>query len=1020
MMKKFIILFAFTWLTIVLCSAQSLMKVTGQVTDEQGEPLIGVNVYDKSDPSKGVITDMDGKYQVNVSEQSTLVFSFIGFAPKEVLVSGQNQIDVSLISESIGLDEVVAIGYATQKKTDLTGSVAQVKGEALKKDLPVTLTQAVAGKLAGVIATSSTGQPGKDVGSFSIRGKSTFGNNSALVLVDGVPRPWARIDPNDIADFVVLKDAASTAIYGARAANGVVLITTKRGSSQRAEISYTGSYTIEKPTIIPELMNAYEYAKYSSEGRINNGNEPLFTEEEIENYRIGKEGYESYDWWDAMMNESSPRKQHSISVSGGNDKIKYFVSGNILDQDGLMKSTSFDRKGWRTNLDAQVTKNINFSTNLSFRQENIVEGALDTDANEASPFYNIMESLPMYSPYVSQEGVVQNGLGYNGVNDSPIGRALHHGTFEEEVNYFQSDFQVDIKIPKIEGLTVSARYSYDRKNVTNNNFLIPYTYWIKNEDTGEYTETGGGETKLKIKKSDQYSQTFLAKMTYTKSFGKHNFDLLALAEGSETVGDWIWAKRTGFISTAIDQIFAGNDDLQKTDGSAYESARLGYAGRINYNYAGKYLLQVNCRYDGSYNFPKEGRWGFFPAVSMGWRVSEESFLKDNVEFISNLKLRVSYGQVGNDRVNPYQFLSAFQFNGSDAGAVYDGVFYKGIHPSVMANPNITWETATDYNVGLDFGLLKNKISGGVTYFYKKTEDILRARSASVPPTFGSKLPDENFARVDNKGFEAEMFYTDQKGAFKWTIGGTFTLVSNEVKEIDELATALPGLRRTGRPFDQVYGYISDGLFQSQDEIDNHAVQDGNENLSLQLGDIKYRDISGEEGIPDGKIDVYDQTQIGKSATPELMYGINMNLDYKNFSLTCNWQGAGRFDKIMKVYTFSNGNNSLKLLEDSWRPDNTDAEYPRLGYYMPVNNGQTSTFWLKDASFIRLKNLTIGYNLPKNIVFEKLGVQSVRLFATGTNLLTFSKIDFRDPEQPGGTSAAYPIMKSYTAGINITL
>ncbi|BDD08289.1 SusC/RagA family TonB-linked outer membrane protein [Fulvitalea axinellae] len=983
---------------------QSKVPVKGTVKDDAGEPIIGANVVVKG-TTHGSSTDIDGNFSLDVNPGDILQVSFVGFKPYEFKVTeAVSDLVVSLELDQTQLEEVVTIGYGVQKKKDLTGAVAQVSGSTLSKDMPTSITHSMAGRMPGVITTQSTGQPGLDAGSFSIRGKSTFGNNNALVLVDGIPRSWVRIDPNDIADIVILKDAASTAIYGARAANGVVLITTKQGEKGKAEISYSGSFSIQQATIEPELMNAYEYAKYFNEAKLNDGQNAEYTDEEVEKFRIGAPGYEGSDWWRACIDKSAPRKQHNLSVTGGGDKIRYFVSGNLMEQDGLLKSTDFGRYGIRSNISAQVTPQIKLTANLAYREEE------RNEPGKTNLWYNIGESLPTYSAYVNKEGVVKKGLGFNGLNTNPIGRALHSGYGKIKNSFYQSNLGIEYKVPKVEGLTLNGRFTYDKTFEDRSYLVKPFEFWVHDKTNDTYTsKMSENTTKLTKRKREAQLLTLMASVNYARTFGKHSVSVLALAESYEDKNSWIEAYREGFITDKIDQIFAGGSLNQRTGGSAGETARLGYAGRVSYSYDGKYLVQLNGRYDASYNFSKDNRWGFFPALSLGWRISDEPFLRDNASFISNLKLRASYGKVGNDRVPAYQYLSGFEFKN---GYIYGGNYQIGINPTKLANPDITWEVATDYNIGTDFGIFQDRLYGSIEYFHKRTEQILLPRNASTPETFGADLPHENFGIVENKGLEAALNYRGQAGDLKWDLGGTFTWVKSKVIEIDEAKNVADRIKRTGRAFDQFYGYVSEGLFQNQEEIDNWHVQDGNGNKTIRPGDIKFRDISGPDDKPDGIIDGYDQQHIGKSGVPEIIYGMNLSLSYKNFSLMCNWQGAGNFEKYLPMNPFVNRGNSQSRLSDSWRPENPGAKYPRLGVGTPVNNARRSDFWLVDASYLKLRNLTVGYDLNDSPVLKYAGLKSVRVFFTGTNLVNITDDDYIDP--------LYPEMKAYTFGVNITL
>lgn len=991
---------------------QQTKTIKGLVLDSNGDVLPGASIMEQG-TDNGVVADENGKFTISVKpDADVLVVSFIGMTSKIVNINGRDHIEVILSSNLSALEEVVVVGYGTQKKVDVTGAISTVKAEDIVKDNATSITHTLAGKVAGVITVQSTGQPGVDAGSFSIRGQSTFGNNNALVLVDGVPRSWHRIDPSEIESFVVLKDAASTAIYGARAANGVVLITTKRGKKGKVTINYKGSYSVQTVTKKPEIMNAYQYAKYFNEARKNSGDNPRFTEEEIEKYRTGAEGYEGTDWWDECVDKYAPKKDHTLSVSGGTDKVKYFISTNYMKQEGLLSITNFERYGLRSNIDINLAKGLQLSIDMNYRLEKRKESGSSDGAGRV--WYMIMESQPTSKAWVNKEGLVENGLGFNGFNGNPIGQGLHSGKREYTTNFYENSLTLAYDVPFIKGLSLKGRVTHDKEFYNYYRLTTPFTYWKPDAANDTYIPVESVSTiSLDRRRQERTKSTFLLSANYVKTIDKHKFEILGLVEGMEDGADWISAYREGFISEKIDKLFAGGGDNKGSNGSAWETARLGYVGRLMYNYDNRYLFKANFRYDASYNFQKSKRWGLFPAFSAGWRLSEEDFMKE-LKWLDNFKVRVSYGKVGNDRISSYQYLSGFQFSG---GQIFDGSLAKGISPSRLANENVTWETATDYGIGVDFGILQ-KIDGSVELFKKRTEDILRPRNAAVPSTFGASLPDENLGIVENHGVEVTLNYNDKLGDIFWGASATFTNVKSEVIEMQEAENVADQLKSTGRPFGQKFGYVSAGLFQSQEEIDNWHIQDGGDNSTIQPGDIKYLDISGPEGKKDGKVDSYDRTHIGKSDTPEIVYGLNLYAGYKGLKISANFQGVTECEKQIQFAPFVNDQNTPSRLTDSWSEKNKDAKYPRLGIGMPKNNGKYSTFWLMDASYLKLKNLTVSYDL-KNDYLKKAKISNLRLFVTGTNLFTWSDIDFRDPEGPSNGNPFYPPVKTYLAGINIT-
>lgn len=993
-------------LLTTLSSSQKQKSVTGKVSDTSKVPLPGVSVVIKG-TTVGTITDSDGNYSLsNVPENAILQYSFVGMKAQEIPVENKNSINVTLTEETVGIEEVVAVGYGTQKKADMTGSVSTVKGGELVKAPSPNLATSLTGKMTGVITTQHTGEPGKDDPTFFIRGKSTFGDNTALILVDGVERSLNRLNPNEIESVTILKDAASAAVYGARAANGVILITTKRGAVGKPKISYTGSTGYQTPAIMPKLMNAYEYATYLNNARANQGDLPRFSDSEIQDYKSGK--LPSTNWWNETFSKKAPIKQHNISVDGGTDNTKYFVSLGFLDQDGLYALSNYKKYNVRSNIDVKITKDFRIGIDLAGRNEKTMASPIGDGI-----FATVMNSKPTESAYVP-ETVEPDGLGSNGMITTPIGLAERAGYNRTNTSVFQSTLQSWYTFPFVKGLTAKFSFSYDRTYIDNKVYNTPFDFYVYDKVNDLYSKySSAGQINLTQQSAQSTLQTLQTSLTYDRTFGKHSISALMLMEKIQSDSENISAYREGYISPAIDQIFAGGDLNKNNGGAAFESARLGYVGRVNYDFNEKYLVQANFRYDGSFNFPKDKRWGFFPAFSVGWKMNNEPFLKA-VEFISNLKLRASYGEYGNDRVSPYQYLSGFNFG---SGSIFGNGYNTGITESVIPNPNITWETAISKNIGIDFGIFNGKISGEFDYFYKRTKDILLPRNASVPQTFGATLPYENIGIVDNKGIEGLLRYKDSFGGVKVMIEGNLTYAKSKVIFMDEPATVEDRLKRTGQPFDQFYGLKAEGLFQSQAEIDGWAVQDGNGNTSIKTGDIKYQDFNNDKVI-DGK----DIHRVGKSDIPEIIFGLNLNLEYKGFSLSANFQGATGFEQYLRYDPFNLEGNAFTIFKDSWTPENTGAKYPRLYSGIKQNNTQSSSFWLYDATYVKLRNLEFSYTFNQIKVFEKIGITNLRLFVSGNNLLTISRIKGFDPEiphiNPGSNPFYYPQMKMFNAGINL--
>ncbi len=1004
--------------SLFICSSCWVMAqqriVTGTIISaENGEGLPGVNIIIKGS-TDGTITDVNGKFSLSVPAANTvLIFSFVGYIQSEIEVGDKSVIDLEMIPDISTLQEVVVIGYGTQKKVDVTGSVSNISGKNLSKAATPALTQNLAGKLTGVIINQENGQPGFERTNIFIRGRSTLNNNSALILVDGIPRTWDRIDPNDIESITVLKDAASTAVYGARAANGVMLITTKRGNTGKAQLSYSGFVGQQSPTVVPEMMNAYEYAKFFNEALTNAGQDQRFSDDQVEAFRNGTSA--STDWWSEVFKSNAFVHQHNLALSGGTDNVKYYISVGHLDQDGLSRNSGFQRDNISANIDTKVTKGLTVSTDISFR----VEDKVRSSRNEDAIFQSVVFSQPTEIAHVPAS-IDPDGLGFNGFLGSPIGITDRSGTFNQKDNYLFSTLKVKYEFPMIKGLTAQGRFSFDKSFRNVKEFSHEYDFYINSDADNSWLLTPANldETFLKSIKRDANEQTTQLSLSYNRNFDKHTLGVLFLYERSSNDLELTEASRKGFTSISIPQLFAGSTEFINNFGLATEGAREGYVGRITYNYDEKYYIQTNFRYDGSFNFPKEGRWGFFPSVSVGWRISEEDFFA-NSSLISNLKIRGSYGQVGNDRVAPFQFLNSYVSRGVNGYVLGDGttIYRNGIRQDVLANPNITWETATETNLGLELGLFQNKITLELDYFNKRTEDILVRRNLSIPEEFGAQLPTENFGIVENKGIEAALLYTNDIGEFSYSIGGNITYARNTIIEQDEPEDVSEGRRRTGRSIGQFFGYVSQGLFQSQEEINGWADQGQVDNpSSIQPGDIKYLDVNG-----DNVINAEDIQPIGNSLIPEVIYGVNLGASYKGLALTLNFQGATSFDRPVRLQApFQLDANALSILSDSWRPDNTGAEFPRLIAGGTPNNNLDSDYWLRKGDYFRLKNLQLSYNLPKKLLPANV-IKDVGVYIAATNILTFTKNKFVDPETYSnqGRFLVFPPLKSVRLGLNLT-
>ncbi|NQU33809.1 MAG: TonB-dependent receptor [Bacteroidetes bacterium] len=995
-------------------------SITGTVTDEDGETLPGVTVLIKG-TTNGTVTNMDGNYSIaNVPENTTLQFSFVGMLSQEIIIGDQPTINVTMAVDAIGIEEVVAIGYGTQKKVNLTGAVASVKGEVLTKSPAASTANTLAGRLPGLVVKQTSGQPGFDQSRINIR---NFGN--ALIIVDGTEQSFNNIDPNEIESISILKDA-SAAIYGARAGNGVILITTKRGTAGKPTITVNSTMTGQAYTNFPEPVNAGQYATLHRESQLNSGvpeAQLQYSEEDIAKYFDGTDPqYPNTNWEDEIMRDWAPQHQHNISMAGGSEKVKYYTFLGYLNQDGMFEgdNTGYERYNVRSNIDASITSQLSMSLDLSAIKENVQES--NRPASQEWFWMDFLDSKPTAAASFPDETKVPHiGPGpFNAIINTHEDLGGYDKRYKTTLNGSLS-LKYDVKA--IKGLSLKLKgnyfqYTQDRKVFTKENEIWDYNY-----DADTYVLYGKSfPTSLNQSYATTQVITGQFGLNYSNTFNEHHsVDAMLLYEAIDYSSKNYSAYRENYITSAIDQLFAGGTINQQANGSAAESGRQSLIGRVNYGYKGKYLLEVTARYDGSPNFPENKRWGFFPSISAGWRISEESFLKDNISWIDNLKLRGGISQTGYDGVPPYQYLAGYQFSGY---YVSNGAEVPGLSTTGLPNTNITWETMTLSNIGLDLSVFKGKIYTEIDVFQRLREDMLGSRTAALPSTFGASLPHENINSQTAKGFE---FLLGTKGGaadFKYDINANVSYSRSEWDYFEEVEYTDPDdiriNQRTGQFVDIGFGYKNDGLFTSQSEIDNLTYDmDGQGNATLSPGDIKLLDIND-----DGKLDWRDYVKINDGGTPHIMYGLNINLAYKNFDFSLLAQGASNYSLQLQAGNInidSQRTPSKVIWEERWTPENNDrnAIIPRQKFSQITNNWN-SDYWSRDASYIRLKNVSLGYTFNSSLV-KRIGLDQLRVFATGTNLFTYSQITKYglDPESPDATRGwTYPIQKTVSLGINL--
>lgn len=995
---------------------QQQRTITGTVTDAKGEPIIGASVVVKG-TSNGTITDFDGNFSLNAPENATIEISYIGYVTQSFKVSQKNNYSIKLAEDTETLDEVVVVGYGTKKKIHLTGAVAAVEGKELVQTPVANLSNTMAGRMPGVIAVNSSGAPGSG-SSLSIRGSSTLNDNSPLIVVDGIPRDsFDAFDPNEIESITVLKDGAAAAIYGARANNGVFLVTTKRGKQERMSITYSGTISLQEPTMYPKPMNAYQYATATNQALDNAGydrNNPshasrYYTDEAIRKYQAGEDGA---DWYDESFKKTSLMQNHNITVNGGTEVIKYFLSLGMLDQDGMYDNINYKAYKFRSNIDVKLAKTLTLGVNLEGRQEN--QKSPTVGANTI--FQHVARTNPTFKTYHP------DGLPVNTAGEHAIEEIKNSGYNKQLHNTFQGTLSLHWNLDGItKGLSANANVSFGKYYNFGKVFNTPYTIYTEDENgniTGSKTNGGnGGKTALSESFNHSYSTFLNVGLNYQRTFGKHDVNALLVYEQNGSKGDNFNGTKQDFAATSKDELFASGPENQSfTGSSSINDARRSVVGRIGYAFNNKYLIEGSFRVDGSYKFPKGKRYGFFPSVSAGWRLSEESFIRENesLSFITNLKLRASFAQVGNDKVNAFQYEDSYVISSTN-GPFFNNTAQTLIYYGVYPNTNITWETADNINLGIDADFWNGELGIELDYFIKNTKDILWSRVRSVPDTFGRDLPNENYAKMRNSGFEVAFTHRNQINKVYYDLRLTGSYAKNKVTQIDDPANALDFQKQINRPLGFRAGYKTLGLFQSEEEAQNWmgGKQFGVTSLP---GDIKYADIDGN-----GIIDSKDQTILSdNNNTPKLMFGLSGNLKWKGFDFNFLLQGAAMRNILLSMnsrVTLSDGGNSYAYLLDAWSPENKDAKYPLLWTGSRTVNDRNSDFWLKDASYLRLKTITIGYTVPA-FSLKGWNINSLRFYVSGQNLLTWSPLEGFDPEAGAGNGAYYPQQKLFSFGVNL--
>ena len=993
--------------------------VTGTVTDEQGIPLAGANILVQN-TTNGTQADFDGKYSIQVAEGQVLVVSYVGYTTQSITVGTASVIDVSLQEDAAQLDEVVVVGYGTQKKSTLTGSVSTIKSADLVKQPVFQTSQALVGLAPGLNAIQSSSQPGDDGADLLIRGVGSLNPDTAngpLVLIDGVAGNINGVAPGDVESISVLKDASASAIYGSRASNGVILVTTKRGKSGKLNINLNTNLSIQTLTNKPKFAGAIRYLEAVVEATGNSVDQQL-----LDDYRanLGSDPdvYPDTDWVDEVFSEQGLQQNIELSMNGGSERIRTAASLIYQNQEGNIPNYDFKSYNGRFNNDFKVTDKLNIGIDLNFRKS-ITNSSSRGLGNTAGQAFRIP---PIYS-VVNTDGTW--GPGWNGQN--PVAAARVGGLSTTTSDYFRLILKADYNV--LPGLNLSVMYSPEDSKSANKNFNPQYD-WIDYRSGAENSSPQTtDDVRLIHSNNSSFTDNFNALITYDKSFNeKHNFSLLGGYEFIKFKNQFLRVQRNGYLFQNLQQIVAGDPDLDETDGSASQNGLVSYFGRFKYNFNEKYLFEASVRRDGSSRFSEENRWGTFPSLSAAWVLTKESFIQPS-DFLSYLKFNASWGQLGNQSIGsdfPYQALISF----GGTGFIFGDQPVQGAAQFTLANQNITWETGTKKDVGVSARLFNNRLTLEGGYYIRETRDILYR--IDIPLSVGQDAPFQNVSAVDNTGWELDASWRDNIGK-DFTYGIRLNIANNK-NEIVGFADGIEqdGNLRVGDALGTIFGLQVEGIYQTQEEIDAHGVTGAG---SPQPGDLRYADVASfvteidENGNerqvrvmePDGVIGAADIVKLGNSI-PNLNYNLNLDFKYKNLDLSIFLNGVGERETYINGdvgWSFFNAGKIQEWQLDAWSPTNTDASLPRLITGSSNRNWRSNSTWVRDASYLRVRNITLGYTLPK-MVSNKLGIGSLRIYGSGQNLFTFSSLpDGIDPLNPSGNSGTlYPITSTYTLGINL--
>jgi len=1009
------------------------IAVTGRVFDSKNEPLLGVNVSVKG-TNLGTVSDENGQFSITVpNENSVLVFEYIGYVNREQRVGSSRNLQITMNDDTKNLNEVVVVGYGTQKKVNLTGSVGTVSSDVLTSRPAPSTISLLQGRIPGLQIIQNSAQPGSESNQILVRGQGTFTSSASnpLILIDGVEGDLSKLNPNLIESVSVLKDAASASIYGSRAANGVILVTTKNGKEGRLNVDYSYSYSMQNPTVLQDrILNSVEYMELTNQAVLHSGSPStaLYTDAQIAEWKAGQDPnsptynplqYPNCDWLDYLYKKNSPIQQHFLSINGGQNGTTYNFGVGMLDQKGIVIATDFQRYDMQMNLKTNLGNRVTFGSNISFskgkRHDTAISGGTPLDFNNTEDqILSAYSRSPLQTPQLPDGSGRWTAAAYQGKggNKNPIAVADNGGSIWDEYYVLGN---ANVKVNILPGLTAEVKGGVKYNQRVGKALTVSiHAYSFFPDANGVYPEMAiynGTANTLTVRNEQDVQYTLYGLLNYSKSFDKmHNLNVMFGYDQENYLYNKLEGYRVG--GGMMWELDAFPTAGQTNTGSSYEWALQSLFGRLNYDYMGKYLFEANFRYDGSSRFPANSRWALFPSFSAGWRISEESFMK--TDWLSNLKLRASWGQLGNQSplsYYPYQdVLNATLYN--------MGTVAQGWYLQKMVNSDIKWETTTVVDFGLDFGFWNNKLFGSVDWYNKTTTDILR--SLQVPLHTGLNAPFVNDGDMQNRGWEINLGHENTIGNFHYGVSFNFDANRNKVLKFGtrEIDASNGYIRQEGLPYNSYFMYIFDGIYQNQAEIDALPPM----SPLTKPGDIKLKDLNG-----DGKITPDDRTVVS-GAYPKFNYGFNINASYENIDLSMFFQGvAGR-----KVYLhdwgvapFRQASTPAVYWRGAWTAENPNNSIPAIFYDAYVPDTYVSTFWLQDASYLRLKSMQLGYTMSQQVLrsikLQNL-IQNFRVYVSGDNMLTFTKM-FQgiDPERVAlnARGVIYPQSKIFSFGVKIT-